>query len=150
MAQEFDQDRIAQVTGDRTATDDQTLWGFKVIKKVIGADGVQEGEAAALRATMLQYGSSAAMVKAIDDFDVKSVTLPDLLKVESRGYGIKRLIYAAVLVAWADGKYSPEESAAVREVADYFKISHSNVAAIEHLIQAEQQMTQMRLALLSD
>jgi hypothetical protein len=150
MSEDFNVDRIAQATGDRTATSDQILWGFKVIKMIIGADEIHEAEAAGLRATMQQFGASEAMIRAIDAFDPKSVELHDLLAIEAASYGLKRLIYAAVVVAWADDRYSAPERAAVAAVASFYKISPSTVAAIEHLVTVERELAALRLGLLAD
>ncbi len=150
MSQEFDVERIAQTTGDRTATTEQILWGFKVIKMVIGADGLHEAEAAGLRATMQQFGATPEMVAIIDGFDIESTPLTTLLAVEANSPGMKRLLYAALVVAWADGKYGDKEAAAVAAVASYYKISASTVSAIEHLVRMEQELAALRLGLLAD
>lgn len=150
MSQEFDVDAIAQVTGDRTATTAQILWGFKVIKMIIGADGMHEAEAAGLRATMQQYGAPPELIAVIDDFDIASMPLDQLLEVEANTPGMKRLLYAALVVAWADGKYGDKEAAALAQVARYYKISPSTVSAIEHLARTEQELNGLRLALLAD
>ena len=150
MTDDFNRERIAQATGDRSATSDQILWGFKVIKMIISADELHESEAAGLRATMQQFGASADMIGLIEAFDTKSVRLNQLLEVEAASHGLKRLIYAAVVVAWADGNYSAAERAAVAEVASYYKISPSTVSAIEHLVTAERELGSLRLGLLAD
>lgn len=150
MSQDIDVDRIAQTTGDRTATIEQIVWGFKVIKMIIGADGLHEAEAAGLRATMQQYGATPELIAVIDGFDIESTPLTALLEVEANTPGMKRLLYAALVVAWADGKYGEKEAAAVAQVASYYKISPSTVSAIEHLVRLEQEVTALRLGLLAD
>lgn len=124
---------------------------IKAMKIIIGADGeVSKEEWQRLKQGMLRLNVPDYLIDEIEDFDVSTATLeeliPDLYKNKKQA---RLLIRDAIEIARADGTYAEEEKEAVRQAAQLVKVAPEAVALLESLVVMEHAIGHMRRTLLN-
>ena len=136
---------------DITPEDEPLVLDYlKALKWIIGADGeIAAAEWDALMKWMQRMHVSEQLVKAVSDFNFRTVRLEDILpELKPGGYQARRLLRDAMEIARADGYYAREEHAAVQKAASLLSVDTDTLHAIESLVEMEEAIAKMKVALL--
>ncbi len=136
---------------DITPEDEPLVLDYlKALKWIIGADGeIAEAEWDALMKWMQRMHVSETLVKAVLDFDFRTVKLEAILpELKPGGFQARRLLRDAMEIARADGYYAREEHAAVQKAAALLGVDKDTLHAVESLVEMEEAIAKMKVALL--
>ena len=123
----------------------------RLVLMIAAGDGVvSEAEWAYAEGRAMAIGIPQAALEQLRGFDYKGANLAEeaaAYRDASGSRGAYAFLYDAIKVASVDG-YAAGEQAAVRRVANILGIPLSTVESIEHLIQTEDALRELRLSVL--
>jgi uncharacterized membrane protein YebE (DUF533 family) len=119
----------------------------KALLIIAGADGVvSDAEWTWFYERGRAMGVPEFVLESFKGFDWRNAKIQDHCGTSRTVARI--LIYDAITMARADGPYSPEEIAAVREAAGILGVSEDTVESLEGLVELEETLRRMRHRLL--
>lgn len=123
------------------------LNGSKLIMSVAGADGeISETEWDVIYQFLTSVGGNLAILDEIKEFDFSNIDLDETIdEIDRNLYNI--ILYNAMKAARVDG-LSNEEMEKSLELARSMEIPDNMCKAIEHLLNLEEELWQMRFNLL--
>jgi uncharacterized tellurite resistance protein B-like protein len=124
----------------------------KALLVVAGADGLSTAEMEHFVAWQLTSGQPKSLVEELQHFDYRTADVKQVITefrdlVEQTPEAKRMLIYDALRLAFADGKYSATERKALQHVAEELGIDRTVVIALEGVVSVEAAARQMRLAI---
>jgi uncharacterized tellurite resistance protein B-like protein len=124
----------------------------KTLLVVAGADGMSTAEMEHFVAWQHASGHPKSVIDELKHFDYRSADIKQVVTafreiVEQTPEAKRTLIYDAIRLAYADGKYSASERQALQQVAEELDVERSIVIALEGVVSVEVAARQARLAI---
>jgi uncharacterized tellurite resistance protein B-like protein len=124
----------------------------KTLLVVAGADGMSTAEMEHFVAWQHASGHPASVIEELQHFDYRNADVKQVISAfcalaEHTPEAKRVLIYDAIRLSYADGKYSATERKALQEVADEIGVEPTVVIALEGVVSVEIAARQTRLAL---
>jgi uncharacterized tellurite resistance protein B-like protein len=124
----------------------------KALLVVAGADGMSTAEMAQFISWQHTSGHPKSLIDELQHFDYRSADVKQVITTfrelsEQTPEAKRMLIYDAIRLAYADGKYSATERKALQEVAVELGVDRATVIALEGVVSVEVAARQMRLAI---
>lgn len=124
----------------------------KALLVVAGADGMSTAEMDHFVAWQHTSGHPKDLIEELQHFDYRSADVKQVITafrelVEQTPEAKRMLIYDALRIAHADGKYSASERKALQQVAEELGVDRTIVIALEGVVSVEFAARQMRLAI---
>jgi uncharacterized tellurite resistance protein B-like protein len=124
----------------------------KALLAVAGADGMSTAEMEHFVAWQRASGHPASLIEELSHFDYRNADIKQVIAAfrsatERTPEAKRMLIYDAIRLASADGKYSVTERKALQEVAEELGVDRTLVIALEGAVSVEVAARQMRLSL---
>jgi tellurite resistance protein len=122
----------------------------RAVKVVLAADGEVNGaELNVYLDTCRRFGAPNTMLDELRDFDPAGTTLEECFgSMDPDSIPARSLLYDAIRIAKADGSYDRSERAAVTRAATLLGLDGEWVEKITALVDAEEALTNLRVALL--
>lgn len=122
----------------------------RALKVVLAADGeLHPAEINEYLETCRRYGAPDELLEELKEFDPSTTTVDQCFEgISPESIPFKALLYDAIHIAKADGSYSRNERAAVRNAARVLGIDDDHVMDITALVDAEDAMRSLRFSLL--
>lgn len=122
----------------------------RALKVVLAADGEVNGaELNVYLDTCRRFGAPNSMLDELRDFDPTCTTLEECFgALDADSIPARSLLYDAIRIAKADGSYDRSERAAVTRAAELLGLEDEWVEKITALVDAEEALTNLRVALL--
>jgi uncharacterized tellurite resistance protein B-like protein len=121
------------------------------LKVVLAADGkLHPAELNGYLETCRRYGASDAMLRELQEFDPRSMTVEQCFAgIDPDSIPARALLYDVVRIAKADADYARGERAAVRHAADLLDLDDEWLDKITALVDTEDALRELRLTLLA-
>lgn len=124
----------------------------KALLVVAGADGMSTAEMEHFVAWQHASGHPKSLIDELQHFDYRSADVKQVITAfrdltEQTPEAKRTLIYDAIRLAYADGKYSADERKALQEAAEELGVDRTIVIALEGVVSVEVAARQMRLAI---
>ncbi len=124
----------------------------KALLVVAGSDGMSTAEMEHFIAWQQASGHPKSLIEELQHFDYRSADVRQVISAfrdlaEETPEAKRVLLYDAIRLAWADGKYSPTERKALQELADELGVERTIVIALEGVVSIEMTARQLRLDL---
>jgi tellurite resistance protein len=122
----------------------------RALKVVLAADGEVNGaELNVYLDTCRRFGAPNSMLDELREFDPTCTTLEECFGgMDAESVPARSLLYDAIRIAKADGSYDRSERAAVTRAAQLLGLEDEWVEKITALVDAEEALTNLRVALL--
>lgn len=120
------------------------------LKVLLAADGrIHPAELNAYLETCRRYGADDAMIAELQAFDAAATTFDECFAgIEPDTIPARALLYDVIRICKADADFAGTERAAVRHAADVLGVEPDWMGKITALVDAEEALQQLKLALL--